>query len=80
MADTVFVAKYKDNAPTGEGALFSGDGTLLYAGGWKDGKRCGHGVEFDRAGNVVYAGEWKDDAYLNGILYKKVQGAADGEN
>ena len=79
-ADTVFVAKYKDNAPTGEGALFSGDGTLLYAGGWKDGKRCGHGVEFDRAGNVVYAGEWKDDAYLNGILYKKVQGAADGEN
>lgn len=78
-ADTVFVAKYRDNAPTGEGALFAGDGTLLYAGGWKDGRRNGHGVEFDRQGDIVYAGEWKDDAYLNGILYKKVQGAADGQ-
>ncbi len=78
--DTVFVAKYRDNTPTGEGALFAGDGTLLYTGGWKDGKRNGHGVEFDGHGDIVYAGEWKDDAYLNGILYKKVQGPDDGQN
>ena len=76
--DTVFVAKYKDNEMTGDGALFAGDGTLLYTGGWKDGKRHGYGTEFDRNGDVVYAGEWQDDRYLNGILYKKVQG--DPEN
>lgn len=72
--DTVFVAKYKDNEMTGEGALFAGDGSLLYAGGWKDGKRNGYGTEFDKNGDVVYAGDWKDDRYLNGVLYKKVQG------
>ena len=58
---------------TGEGALFDGDGTLLYVGGWENGKRQGRGTEFDRSGDIVYAGEWKDDRYHNGILYKKVQ-------
>lgn len=79
--DTLFIAKYEDNEPVGEGALFAGDGTLLYLGGWKDGKRSGHGTEFDKNGDIIYAGEWKDDAYLNGILYKRVQGEPkDGSN
>ncbi len=70
---TVFVGKWKDGKPTGQGSAFDPEGNLIYTGGWKDGKRHGTGTEFSADGQVVFTGEWKDDAYLSGILYKRVQ-------
>lgn len=74
---TIFVGKWKNNIPTGEGSAFDSDGRLIYRGSWKEGKRHGQGTEFAPDGHIVFRGEWKDDKYLNGVYYQKLDGHLD---
>lgn len=76
---TLFVGKWHNNEPSGEGSAFDLKGNLIYTGMWKNGLREGHGTEFDSNGRVVFTGEWQNDSYFNGLLYQTSENHKKGE-
>ena len=66
----MFVGRWKDGVPTGEGSAFDADGRLSYTGGWKEGKRHGFGTEYGQNGSIRFAGVWEEDKKISGVLYE----------
>ena len=69
----MFVGKWKDNEPTGEGSAFDREGYLLYTGSWKNGLREGEGTSFDKKGRVVFTGLWRNDRYDTGLHLRRLE-------